>query len=259
VKPGDRREGPGTAKAAQRFDLPGALAVISRLRGTTGGPLRGAKAETRRLNADFAGAWLRLSAALDIVQNAFARKIESSTLALADAVASTPAAWRPCLLTYAAAGDQSRVKRLLPRFTSAPPLGFYSFDVAPFSALVNGMLQVKRGKANEALQALGRAARYEQASRYLLMPQYWRGYAFLGAKRPADAVAEFQKVMALRPLGGFSPTWPLAHVGLARAYAAGGDTAASRKAYEDFFALWKNADPDVPILVEARKEYAALK
>ena len=57
----------------------------------------------------------------------------------------------------------------------------------------------------------------------------------------------------------FSAAWPLAHVGLARAYAASGDTSASRKAYQDFFALTKDADRDLPILVQARKDFAALR
>jgi len=52
--------------------------------------------------------------------------------------------------------------------------------------------------------------------------------------------------------------YPLSYVGLARGSALAGDTAKARRAYEDFFALWKDADPDVPILIQARKEYAAL-
>jgi eukaryotic-like serine/threonine-protein kinase len=180
-------------------------------------------------------------------------------LALADAAASVPGAWGWCLMAYATVGDQSRVERLLPRFTAAPAAGFRSFDVQPFTALVNGVLQVRRGKADEALQTLKGAALYEGTGRYMMRPQYTRAYALLATGRPADAVAEFQKVISLRHLSPFSMTWPLAHVGLARAYAAAGNTAASRKAYEDFFALWKNADPDVPILTEAKKEYAALK
>ena len=51
----------------------------------------------------------------------------------------------------------------------------------------------------------------------------------------------------------------LAHLGLARAYALSGDTAKSRTAYQDFFALWKNADPDIPVLKEAKAEYAKLQ
>ena len=84
------------------------------------------------------------------------------------------------------------------------------------------------------------------------------GIRVLAAKRPSDAVAEFQKVISLRTLGP-NIAWPLAHVGLARAYAASGNAAVSRKAHEDFFALWKDADPDVPVLVEAKREYAILK
>ena len=56
-----------------------------------------------------------------------------------------------------------------------------------------------------------------------------------------------------------SPTHNLAHLGLGRALAINGDTAGARKAYQDFFALWKDADRDLPILVEARKEYELLK
>ena len=55
-----------------------------------------------------------------------------------------------------------------------------------------------------------------------------------------------------------SSIYPLAHLGLARAYAQAGDNAKSRRFYQDFFALWKDADPDVPILEEARSEYAKL-
>ena len=55
------------------------------------------------------------------------------------------------------------------------------------------------------------------------------------------------------------PLYPLAYLGLARAAALAGDTAKSRKAYEDFFALWKDADPDLPILIEAKKEYQKLR
>jgi hypothetical protein len=74
-----------------------------------------------------------------------------------------------------------------------------------------------------------------------------------------DAAAEFQKILAHR--GGFTGGWtyPLARLGLARALALQGDTASDRIAYQDFLALWKDADPDVPILKQAKAEYAKLK
>jgi len=64
--------------------------------------------------------------------------------------------------------------------------------------------------------------------------------------------------VALKILNLTGPLWPLAHLGLARTTALMGDTTRSRKAYQDFFALWKDADPDLPVLVQARQEYDRL-
>ena len=66
-------------------------------------------------------------------------------------------------------------------------------------------------------------------------------------------------MIAQRGIDLFSSTHILAHFGLARALALNGDTAGARKSYQDFFALWKDADHDLPVLVEARKEYEALR
>ena len=74
-----------------------------------------------------------------------------------------------------------------------------------------------------------------------------------------EAAAEFRKVIDQRGIDILSCTHILAHLGLGRALALNGDTAGARKAYQDFFALWKDADHDLPVLVEARKEYEALK
>lgn len=227
-----------------------------------GGRMREADELVERVNAINERDRVTEAVATSRAQHSFRKAMvgdNKGALALADAVVSVPASWSWCLSTYAVVGDQSRVERLLPRFTSAPPANVSAIDVPPITAWVNGVLLVKRGKGDDALQALRAAALYERATRYNMLPQYWRAYALLAAKRPADAVAEFQKVISLRSLSPFALTWPLAHLGLARAYAAASNTAASRKAYDDFFALWKNADPDVPILVEAKKEYAALR
>ena len=74
-----------------------------------------------------------------------------------------------------------------------------------------------------------------------------------------EAAVEFQKILDHRGIEPLSPLYPLAHVGLARAAALSGDTAMSRKEYQDFFALWKDADADLPILIQAKKEYEQLK
>jgi hypothetical protein len=97
-----------------------------------------------------------------------------------------------------------------------------------------------------------------------LYPVHLRGRAFLLAHQGASAAAEFQKVLGHRGLVQNSATLSLAHLGLARAYSldAAKDAVArnkARAAYQDFFALWKDADPDLPVLKEAKAEYAKLQ
>lgn len=183
--------------------------------------------------------------------------------ALADSVVAIPATWTWCLQTYAMASDQRRVERLLARFKAAPP-GAHQLDplnpidIAPLLAWLKGMLLLNRDKPEEALRAMQAARAYQWTDRFLVLPQYWRAYALLAAHRPSDAATEFQTLIVRRSISPYAIARALAHVGLARAYAASGDRAASRKAYEEFFALWKDADADLPILVAARKEYGAL-
>ena len=74
-----------------------------------------------------------------------------------------------------------------------------------------------------------------------------------------EAAAEFKAIVDHPGIDILSPVTVLAHLGLARAAATSGDTAAARKSYQDFFALWKDADPDLPVLVQAKKEYEQLK
>jgi eukaryotic-like serine/threonine-protein kinase len=86
---------------------------------------------------------------------------------------------------------------------------------------------------------------------------YVRGLA-TSAENPADAAAIFAQ-MVDRKVANWGPEYPAAQVGLARAAKATGDTARAKKTYEQFFAFWKDADPGIPLLIQARKEYAALK
>ena len=92
-----------------------------------------------------------------------------------------------------------------------------------------------------------------------LYPVYVRGEAYLASHQGKEAVAEFQKILDHRSIILNSPLGALAHLQIGRAYALEGDTAKARMAYQDFLALWKDADPDVPILKEAKAEYAKLK
>jgi hypothetical protein len=83
--------------------------------------------------------------------------------------------------------------------------------------------------------------------------------AYLKVGEGNEAAQEFQKILALRNFAPADPLMSMAHLGLGRAYALSGDTAKSRAAYQDFFALWKEADADVPILRQAKAEYAKLQ
>jgi eukaryotic-like serine/threonine-protein kinase len=92
-----------------------------------------------------------------------------------------------------------------------------------------------------------------------LYPIYVRGQAYLAMHRGNDAVVEFQKILDHRGLNGNSPLGALAHLQIGRAYALSGDPAKARAAYQDFFMLWKDADPDIPVFKQAKAEYARLQ
>ena len=116
--------------------------------------------------------------------------------------------------------------------------------------------------AGKAVESLVPAARYELGSpaqilALALYPVYLRGEACVAAHQGSAAVSEFQKILAHPGVVQNEPIGALAHLGLGRAYAVAGDTAKARTAYQDFFALWKDADPNIPILKEAKAEYTA--
>jgi eukaryotic-like serine/threonine-protein kinase len=88
---------------------------------------------------------------------------------------------------------------------------------------------------------------------------YLRGEAYLAAHQGSAAGAEFQKILDHACVVQNEPIGALAHLGLARAYALSGDTVKAKSAYQDFLGLWKDADPDIAILKEAKAEYAKLQ
>ena len=92
-----------------------------------------------------------------------------------------------------------------------------------------------------------------------LYPAYLRGQAYLLEHNGTAAVAEFQKLLDHRGIVLNSVTGSLAHLQLGRAYAISGDTGKAKSAYKDFLTLWKDADPDIPILKQAKAEYAKLQ
>ena len=139
--------------------------------------------------------------------------------------------------------------------------GFPATDTLAHAVWLPGaraLVELSRGNATRAVELLQSASTYD---RWYYGIRYTRASALLAARSDSDAAAEFQKMIdgrgAVISLGPWAVAryYPLAHVGLARAAARLGDTARARKAYQDFFALWKDADADIPILVAAKKEY----
>jgi serine/threonine protein kinase/tetratricopeptide (TPR) repeat protein len=121
--------------------------------------------------------------------------------------------------------------------------------------VVNAAVALNRGDGAKAVEILKATAPYAKPNTTAL---YFRGLAYLKAKQPNEAAQEFQKLVALRTFFPSDPLISFGYLGLARSYNQPGDAARSRSAYQDFFALWKDADPDIPVLKEAQAEYAKL-
>jgi eukaryotic-like serine/threonine-protein kinase len=123
---------------------------------------------------------------------------------------------------------------------------------------IRAEIDIKRGKAALALAHLQPASPYEMGGILFMCPTYIRGQAYLLAHQGNEAAAEFQNILDHQGIVGNYLFGALGHLGLARARAIQGDAVKARSAYQDFFALWKDADPDIPILKEAKAEYAKL-
>jgi tetratricopeptide (TPR) repeat protein/predicted Ser/Thr protein kinase len=124
---------------------------------------------------------------------------------------------------------------------------------------IRGEIEIGRGNPAKAIELLQAASPYEFGWAARALPNYVRGHAYLKAHQGKEAAAEFQKILDHRGICATSPACALSHLQLARARAMSGDGADARTAYQDFFALWKDADPDVRVLNEAKAEYAKLQ
>src|SRR3989442_626972 len=124
---------------------------------------------------------------------------------------------------------------------------------------IRSEIEVNRGNARKAIELLQLASPYETGLVVRLVPNYARGQAYLKARQAKEAAAEFQKILDHRGVCQTAPACALPHLQLGRARALSGDAAAARTAYQDFFAIWKDADPAIPILKEAKAEYGKLQ
>ena len=166
-------------------------------------------------------------------------------------------------LTLAYAGGEGRAQALTDDLGKRfPEATLVQFNYLP---TVRAKLAVNKGNASEAIESLRAATPYElgqtTSSIYgwtALYPVFVRGEAYLVAHQGREATAEFQKILDHRGVVVNEPIGALAHLQLGRAYAMQGDTVKARAAYNDFLTLWKDADPDIPIYIAARAEYAKL-
>jgi len=133
--------------------------------------------------------------------------------------------------------------------------------------VISAAVAVQHGQPLKAIDALQASVPYQMGSPRSsqtaffgsLYPIFFRGEALLAAHKGAEAADEFQKILSHRGIMIGDPVFVLAHVGLARAYSLSGDSARARAQYEEFFAFWKNADPDCPILKRANAAYRNLR
>jgi eukaryotic-like serine/threonine-protein kinase len=158
---------------------------------------------------------------------------------------------------YAGCDEPDQAQKLLDEARSAYPKNTVIQSVVP--AVVTAGIEEKRGNLSQAIQLFESIRSFEGGIILGLGTTFARGNLYLEARRGNEAAAEFRKVIDQRGIDILSPTHNLAHLGLGRALGINGDTAGARKAYQDFFALWKDADHDLPVLVRARKEYEALR
>ena len=234
---------------------------------------RQAVESARRNDEQEAAALWQANAAL---REALFGNAEAARKNAAAAVALAPGshfAEEQAALAYALASDAAHAQSLADDLAKRFPQDTVVQSV--WLPTIRAQIETGRKNAARSIELLHAAAPYElgmlstSAANSCLYPVYVRAEAYLSAQQGASAAAEFQKILDHRGLLWNCATGPLARLGLARAYALqaqsaqGADAdaarAKARTGYQDFLALWKDADPDIPILKEAKAEYAKLQ
>jgi len=178
------------------------------------------------------------------------RKDAASALA----IARTPESLRRTALAFALCGDLGQAQSLADESARILPTDTLANTI--WLPVIRAAMAIHRGNHDKAIELLQAARRYDRADKF--SAHYLRGVAYLGQRSGVQAGAEFRFILDHRGLDAFSPFYPLACLGLARANVVAGDIEKARKAYEDFFVQWKDADSDLPVLIQAKKEYGGL-
>ena len=160
----------------------------------------------------------------------------------------------------ARAGDSIRSQKIIDELARKYPTDTLLNSV--WLPVTRASIQLQANQPGEAVDTLEAAAPYELGSPpggATYWPMYIRAEAYLRLHNGAKAATEYRKILDRRGIDPTNFLYPLARLGSGRAYALQGDKTKAREAYQDFFAMWKDADPDVPILKEAKAEYAKLE
>jgi len=194
--------------------------------------------------------------------NAALREAEFGNFKEAERLAAAVAMFRggqlvrvPVALALAETENTSQARKLADQLNADYPLD--TLIQGYFLPAIRAAVELRHGNAAKAVDGLRPAFAFELGGD--LLPAYIRGEALLAAHDGKAAAAEFQKVLDHRGIVVNSPHGALAHLQLGRAYAMAGDTTQAKIAYQDFLTLWKDADPDIPVLKEAKAEYARLQ
>jgi serine/threonine protein kinase/tetratricopeptide (TPR) repeat protein len=156
-------------------------------------------------------------------------------------------------LPLAICGDETTAQKMVEDTSKRYPL--HTLWKAVWRPAILAAVELNRNQPEQAIELLRSASAYERPYEFAV---YLRGLAYLRLQKGAEAAAEFQSILDHNG-ANWGAYYPVSYVGLARAAAVAGDIPRARKAYQDFLTLWKDADPDIPILKEAKAEYAKLQ
>jgi serine/threonine protein kinase/tetratricopeptide (TPR) repeat protein len=227
-----------------------ALGQVAQMRELRGQAVDAAK---RRNMSDYAATQLIQEANADAELGYASRASQEIDAALT--LSRDPAFVAQAADALATSGQDKQAEVLLSEVRKARPDDSMLQNV--IVSRIQARQQLHQGKAAAAVQTLATAQSFEDGIWF--HTHVLRGQAYLSGGDPSNAAQEFRKFLARRAAKPFFFHYALAQLGLGRALAAQHDTAGARTAYQDLFALWKDADPDVPVLKEAKAEYAKLQ
>jgi eukaryotic-like serine/threonine-protein kinase len=171
------------------------------------------------------------------------------------AIERNPVSMTRSALALALCGDSAQTQQVIDDLSKRYPKD--TLVNALWLPIIRAVLELNRNNLGQAGELLETTKRYEAVGEF--WPNYLRGLTYLRQHMGAEAAGEFQKILDHRGQAPMSYLYPLSRLGLGRSMGLAGDKLASQKAYQDFLAVWKDADMDLPVYQEARKEYEGLR